>query len=219
MIGLFKKKKKNYPDFWADYEASFQKPLPDKIDEIRFVVLDTETTGFDTIEDRILSIGALPLRGSTITVNQAFEVYLYQHFYHAENVAVHGILREDTKPRITELEALMQFLSFIGNSPLVAHHAGFDRNMLNEALKRHGMPKLKNKMLDTSVLYRETLISSPLLQKKDHHSLDELADKFDISKKDRHTALGDTYITGIAFLKIMEKLKSKRKFSIQRFLR
>jgi DNA polymerase-3 subunit epsilon len=39
--------------------------------------------------------------------------------------------------------------------------------------------------------------------------LDELAEKFRISKKDRHTALGDTLITAIAFLAIMEKLKPK----------
>ncbi|WP_149275499.1 3'-5' exonuclease [Pareuzebyella sediminis] len=219
MRGIFKKKKINYPVFWTDYEASFKEPLPDNLNELRFVVLDTETTGLNIKEDRILSIGALSLRGNTIAVNQIFEVYLYQHFYHAENVAIHGILREETNDRITELEALMQFLSFIGNSVLVAHHAGFDRTMLNEALKRHGMPKLKNKVLDTSILYRETLIASPLLQKRDHYSLDELADKFDISKKDRHTALGDAYITAIAFLKILEKLKSRRKFSVKRFLR
>ena len=46
---------------------------------------------------------------------------------------------------------------------------------------------------------------------KDHYALDDLADKFDISKKDRHTAMGDAYITAIAFLKIVKKLKEKKK--------
>ncbi|MDX1327283.1 MAG: 3'-5' exonuclease, partial [Arenibacter sp.] len=40
-------------------------------------------------------------------------------------------------------------------------------------------------------------------------SLDELAEKFDISRKDRHTAMGDAYITAIAFLKIKSRLKEK----------
>lgn len=216
---LLRKSKSNYPDFWMAYAESFEVGLPETLDEIRFVVFDTETTGLDIEKDRILSIGALSLQNNTISVNQSFEVYLYQHFYHATNIAVHGIMKEESEPKITELEAIQLSLSFIGNSVLVAHHAGFDRAMIDQALKRHGLPKLKNKFLDTSALYKRTLIASPLLQKQGHYSLDELADKFDISTKDRHTALGDAYITGIAFMKILGKLKEKGSFSVKGILR
>ncbi|WP_276391733.1 hypothetical protein [Eudoraea chungangensis] len=41
------------------------------------------------------------------------------------------------------------------------------------------------------------------------YGLDEIADKLDISTKDRHTALGDAYITAIAFLKIISRLQEK----------
>jgi DNA polymerase-3 subunit epsilon len=81
--------------------------------------------------------------------------------------------------------------------------------MINKALERNGLPKLKNKYLDTVVLYKKSLIRSPLIERKDHYSLDELADKFNISKKDRHTALGDAYITALLFLKISKKIKEK----------
>ncbi len=223
MIGYFKKrfarKKRNYPDFWMAYAATFENGLPQSLKDIRFVVFDTETTGLDIEKDRILSIGVLSLQNDAIAVNQSFEVYLYQHFYHADNIAVHGILEDESKPRITELEAIQRSLAFIGNSVLVAHHAGFDRAMINKALKRHGLPKLKNKFLDTSALYKRTLIASPLLQKQEHYSLDELAEKFDIPTADRHTALGDAYITAIAFLNILGKLKRKGDFSVKGLLR
>lgn len=216
---LFGIAKRNYPDFWMAYAKSFDLALPDTLNDIRFVVFDTETTGLDIEKDRILSIGALSLQNNTITVNQGFEVYLYQYFYHAENISVHGILEEESKPRITELEAIQLSLAFLGNSVLVAHHAGFDRAMIDYALQRHGLPKLKNKFLDTSALYKRTLIASPLLQKQEHYSLDELAEKFDIPTTDRHTALGDAYITAIAFLKILGKLEGKRNFSVKGLLR
>lgn len=216
---IFRKRKKNYPDFWMAYAACFKNPLPEQLKAVRFVVFDTETTGLDIEKDRILSIGALSLQDDTIAVNQSFEVYLHQHFYHAENVAIHGILEAESKPRITELEAIKLSLAFVGNSVLVAHHAGFDRAMFNQALKRHGLPKLKNKFLDTSVLYKRTLIASPLLQKQDQYSLDELAEKFDIPTTDRHTALGDTYITAIAFLNILGKLKAKGNLSVKRLFK
>ncbi len=216
---LFNKGKRNYPDFWMTYAATFINGTPKVLKDIRFVIFDTETTGLDIQKDRILSIGALALKNNTIAIHQSFEVYLYQHFYHAENVAVHGILEDESKPRITELEAIQLSLAFIGNSVLVAHHAGFDRAMINQAFKRHGLPKLKNKFLDTSELYKRTLIRSPLLNQQEQYSLDELAEKFDIPTTDRHTALGDAYITAIAFMKILEKLKEKAGFSVRRLLK
>ncbi|MBU2945757.1 3'-5' exonuclease [Zobellia uliginosa] len=218
-MDLFKKRKKNYPDFWTEYEQKFEKKISYDLPDIRFVVFDTETTGFDYDADRVLSIGALSVQNNSINISDSFEAFLYQHFYHAKNIEIHGILQEERQERITELEALIQFLEYIGDSVMVAHHAGFDRNMINHALNRHGMPNLLNKFLDTSVLYKRTLIKSPLLPVKAQYSLDELAEKFDISKKDRHTALGDAYITAIAFMKILQKLKTKKKFSTKKLLK
>jgi DNA polymerase-3 subunit epsilon len=56
---------------------------------------------------------------------------------------------------------------------------------------------------------------SNLLERKENYSLDELADKFDICKKDRHTAMGDAYITAIAFLKILKKLREKKEITLK----
>ena len=86
--------------------------------------------------------------------------------------------------------------------------------MINKALERNGLPLLKNKTLDTAILYKRTLLSSYLLERKDNYSLDDLAYKFDISKKDRHTAMGDAYITAIAFLKILNKLSEKKEITL-----
>jgi DNA polymerase-3 subunit epsilon len=57
------------------------------------------------------------------------------------------------------------------------------------------------------------------LERKENYSLDELADKFDISKKDRHTAMGDAYITAIAFLKILNKLKEKKEITLKQLFK
>lgn len=176
-----------------------------------FVVLDTETTGFDYERDRILCIGALRLKNQQIAVANSFEVYVKQEHYNQESTKVHGILSKEVRPCLTEKEALEQFIQYIGRDVLVAHHAAFDLKMLNKALQRQGMPSISNTVLDTGVLYRKTIINSPVVQKKDRYTLDELADKFDISKKDRHTALGDAYITAIAFIQISNLLKKQGK--------
>lgn len=185
--------------------------LNHSIESTRFVVLDTETTGFDYTNDRILCIGAIVLENSIINLENSFEHYIDQEHFDKSSVQIHGIIRSDVLDHKSELEVLKLFLDFLGDAVIIAHHTKFDVTMINTALERNGFPKLTNPSLDTAVLYKKTLIKSNLLQHKDHYTLDDLADKFDISKKDRHTAMGDAYITAIAFLKILKKLKSKHK--------
>ncbi len=199
-------KRNALPEFWSSYEMSFDKGLPETVDQTDFVVLDTETTGFDFKKDRILSIGALRVRNSTILAKDAMEVFVKQDRFDAKTVAIHGILKEEKTLQMEEIEALKLLLPLLENAILVAHHTAFDVGMLNHALKRNGLPKLKNLTLDTAILYNRSL---PKSQRKieGHYSLDTLAETFNIPKTDRHTALGDAYITAIAFMHILSKLK------------
>ncbi|MEM8937730.1 MAG: 3'-5' exonuclease [Bacteroidota bacterium] len=200
-------KKEGLPQFWKDYEASFKKELPKNISDTTFVVLDTETTGFSLKKDRMLSIGALHLKNGSISAKEAFEIFLKQNTFDERTVEIHGILKKGKVKQIDELEGLKILLKFLeNNAVIVAHHLGFDVGMINEALVRNGLPKLINKRLDTAVLFNRSL--ARIKRKTDrYYSLDVLCEEFDIPKADRHTALGDAYITAIAFLRILDKLK------------
>lgn len=200
---------------WDTSEKSSDEDLLGDINTTRFVVLDTETTGFDYEKDRILCIGAVVLQNNSISIQDSFEVYIVQEHYNKATAQIHGILKDFVLDRPNELEALQQFLAFLGDSIIIAHHTVFDVTMINKALERNGLPELKNRALDTATLYKKTLIKSYLLERKDHYTLDDLADKFDISKKDRHTAMGDAYITAIAFLKILKKLREKGEVNLK----
>ncbi|MEO1011432.1 MAG: 3'-5' exonuclease [Bacteroidota bacterium] len=203
------------PQYWLEYEARFPYEIPVNPNEVRFVVLDTETTGFDYQKDRILSIGALVLQKNEIKVRDSFSVFLRQEIHSAETVKIHGILKNGNLNYVPEPEALQHFLVFLGNAIIVAHHALFDIRMINTALERQGLPKLKNQYLDTCTLYKKTRLRSNLIKQQENYTLDELADKFNVPKKDRHTALGDAYITAILFLKILSKLKEKREVTLK----
>lgn len=207
MKNFLKKSKAIVFDFLKISEKSKDETLLNSVESTRFVVLDTETTGFDFDNDRILSIGAVVLQNGVISIPDSFEIYIHQEHYDKNSAQIHGILKDWVMDKPSELEALQQFLTFLGDSIIIAHHTIFDVTMINRALERNGLPALTNKTLDTAFLYKRTLIMSNLLERKEKYSLDELADKFDISKKDRHTAMGDAYITAIAFLKIVKKLK------------
>ncbi len=77
--------------------------------------------------------------------------------------------------------------------------------MINNALKRLKLPKLKNRVLDTGHLFQKTKLDTS----KEHFSLDELSNQFNIPLHDRHTASGDAYITAVLFLKLLAILNKK----------
>lgn len=204
------RKEEELPEFWNTYASTFKETLSNDLTEVRFIVLDTETTGFSFDFDRILSIGALELQNHRINVKNDFEVFIETTRFNPKTVPIHGIIKGHKYQKMTETEALQHFLAYIGNSVLVAHHAAFDINMLNAALKRMGLPPLKNKVLDTAVLFKSTKIINYLLKNDKNFSLDEVCDELNIPMHDRHTASGDALLTALAFLKIVTKLNKKK---------
>ena len=202
---------KNKTEFWKDYNDHFKNKLSQQIDEVRFIVFDTETTGFDINSDRILAIGAISIFKSKMDVGDSLEIYLKQEIFNVDSVEFHGILKEGNTVKHTEKEAIISFLEYAKNAVLVAHHAAFDVAMINAGLKRMGLPKLKNKVLDTGILYKKTDLCK---DKAKHFSLDYLSKQFKLKKHDRHTASGDAFLTGLIYLKIISNLKTSRSIKL-----
>ena len=215
----FINKKPDPPEFYKEYARKFSETTSPTLEDTRFVVFDTETTGVNARKDRMLSLGALEIRNNEIKIANSLEVYIEQELFNEEAVAIHGILRQNkNQVKITEEEAVKQFLLFAGNSILVGHHVGFDIAIINYALKRLGAPKLKNKFTDTSVLFKRSVHLVNITNPDKVYSLDELCEALNISKNDRHKAMGDALITALAFLKILTRLKSSKKTSLKKIL-
>ncbi|WP_281846590.1 3'-5' exonuclease [Olleya namhaensis] len=194
-----------YPDFYNAYAETFSHPN-NSLDTTRFVVFDTETTGLQPKTDKILSIGCVAITNGAIDVADSFERYLIQNQFNANTVKIHGILKNGTIVKTTQHDAIIQFLDYIKNAVLVAHHAAFDVAMINQALKQMALPKLKNKVIDTGQLYKKT----KYVKNQKYYSLDALCHLFNITMHDRHTASGDAYLTAILFLKLSALLKTKK---------
>jgi DNA polymerase-3 subunit epsilon len=200
LFNWFKKDKKNYPEFWETYLTCFDAKV-DKNMPQRFVVFDTETTGLDVRRDVILSIGAVAINGNSIVVKDYLELFLDQNVFKTESVPIHGILKEGKEEKQTERDAVSQFLDYIKDAILVGHHVRFDIKMINTALQRMGLGKLKNRSMDTDLMYQKF----KGLQAEQRVSLDELCRVFKVPKSDRHTAVGDAFITALVFLRLKNK--------------
>ena len=210
-------KKKNYPPCWEAYLHHFEKKEKKTLDFSKFVALDTETTGFDFYVDRILSIGAVTIVGNAIAVAESLEMYLNQTHFDPNSVPIHGILQHSTIAKLSEEDALKQFLIYIEDAVLIGHHASFDIKMINAALNRMGLPNLKNKVIDTMDLYANTRIRSNFIDKRAQYSLDDIADAYAINLMDRHTAPGDALIAALIFLKTTAVLRKLKSFKLEHF--
>ena len=112
MMNFIKKSEAILFKFLGKSEKPFDDEQSNDIDNMRFVVLDTETTGFDYSNDRILCIGAIILQNGMIPIHDSFEVFIQQEHYDQTSAQIHGILKECViDHRNTELEALQQLLT------------------------------------------------------------------------------------------------------------
>ena len=118
-----------------------------------YVIIDVETSGLNSETDEIIRLSALKIENGKIA--ERFSVLAKPMKPLTEEIE---ILTEITNVDLSEKcrinDLLPDFLNFIGDNPLVAHNIGFAVKFINAALKKAGMPPLKNKIVDTLELAR-----------------------------------------------------------------
>ncbi len=118
------------------------------------------------------------------------------------SVKIHGIDPELllSQPDITQV--LPEFHAFAVDSVLVAHNAAFDMRFLQLKEEISGL-HFDNPVLDT------LLLSSIVHPNQEGHSLDAIAERFNLTIVGRHTALGDALVTAEILLKLIPLLKAQ----------
>jgi DNA polymerase-3 subunit epsilon len=176
----------------------------DQLDGVRFVALDSETTGLNPLTDRIITIGAVAVQGGDIILEDSFEALLRVERNTAA-VTVHGITREQTRGGTEEPEALRLFLDYLRDGVIVGHHIDHDISTLNAAYQRHWGFDLMNRSLDTMDLTLHLERSGAFADRERirEFTLDSLCELFGVVPHDRHTAGGDAFITAQVFLRLL----------------
>ena len=183
------------------------------LEDLRFVVLDTETTGLNVKQDNLLSIGGIAIENQSIIIEESLELFVFNdNIVKNDAILIHGILPTDTKEGKQAQVALEEFIQFLDNSVIVAHHTGFDMAMLTKAIQVFYPPfRLYNHDLDTAKMAMKIDGVSPSRQvvDKKRYTLDALCQRYDIEMVERHTAWGDAYTTALLFLKLSNILKER----------
>lgn len=160
--------------------------------EQRLVVLDLETSGLNTRRDQVLSIGAVAIHDAAIDFGDQFEMTLQRPVQPlGESVLIHGIAPSQLAHGADPAEALLAFLEYLGPSPLLAFHAGFDQLMLARALRQSLGYRLQHRFLDVAEI-------APLLFPEclpPRAGLDDWSARFGLQAHQRHHASADALVT------------------------
>lgn len=168
-------------------------PLDDRpLEQQRLVVLDLETSGLDMRRDVVLSIGAVVIDQGGIDLGEQFECTLLRPDQEvSEAVLIHGISPSELEAGCDPAEALLEFMEFVGDSPILAFHAGFDQRMLARALKISLGYKLRHPFIDVAEM-------APMLcpdNRPKRNGLDDWTKHFRLQVLQRHHASADALVT------------------------
>ncbi|KPU43907.1 DNA polymerase III PolC-type [Oxobacter pfennigii] len=169
--------------------------------DCEFVVFDIETTGLSSFTDKITEIGAVKIKEGQIT--DSFSALINPGVKIPRNIVeLTGIDDEMVKDKPPISVVLPEFLSFIGDAPLVAHNAKFDVGFIKQNARKLGA-EINNPVVDTLTLSRMLF---PELKK---HKLDVVAKHLGIKLENHHRAVDDSECTGRIFLKCLDIIKEK----------
>ena len=167
---------------------------------MREIVLDTETTGISSRDGhRIIEIGALELMHHVPTGNKLHIYINPERDIDAGAVAVHGLTNAFLSDKPLFSEIVYEFLSFIGDAPLVIHNAAFDMGFINAELDKIHHPTLPMaRAIDTLAMARKKFPGAQA-------SLDALCRRFEIdnSHRDLHGALVDADLLASVYVELL----------------
>ena len=167
---------------------------------LREIIFDTETTGLDNREDRVIEIGAIEMINRFPTGN-TFHKYINPQGrqVHPDAQDVHGISNADLEGKPTFPEIIDEFMEFIDGAKLVAHNGTFDLGFINAEFARLDQPAIDaGRLVDTLALARRKHPMGP-------NSLDALCRRYGIdnSRRTKHGALLDSELLAEVYIELI----------------
>lgn len=165
------------------------------------VAVDVETTSLSPVTGEVIEVGACLFSGGAVKAR--FQSLIRpKGEISQETFELTGIDPEKLREAPLAEEVYGGFLAFLGDHPLVAHNAPFDRGFLLKTAQRLGLP-FKKTVLDTLALGR---ILNPDMK---NHRLPDLAAKYGVKLDRHHRADTDAETAGWVAVRMAEALKKE----------
>ena len=121
---------------------------------MREIIFDTETTGLDNRQDRIIEIGGIELDNHFPT-GRTFHVFINpgDRKVHPDALAIHGISDDFLKDKPPFAGIVEELLAFFDGARWVAHNATFDMGFINAEFARLGLSPVSNDLVTDTLVH------------------------------------------------------------------
>lgn len=165
----------------------------------REIVLDTETTGLDPRQGhRLIEIGCIEIE-DLLPTGRTFHRFVHpDRLIDPDAIRVHGITDEKVKDAPRFREVVADLMEFIGDAPVIAHNAAFDRGFIDHECGLCEHPLIDgDRWIDTLKLAQKRFPGMA-------NSLDALCRRFKVSLVERtlHGALIDARLLAEVYLEL-----------------
>ncbi|MBF0589496.1 MAG: 3'-5' exonuclease [Magnetococcales bacterium] len=179
-------------------------PFPSRrkrYEELRYLALDTETTGLDDLHDQILSIGYVPIDGLGIHLRDAaYHLVKPYREIPEQSVVIHGLTDDEVYSADSIESVLPKVLKALKGRVLIAHYASLDLRFLGWACRRTYRCPLLVPVIDTLDLEYRTMRHRNQYPKKGEMTLDALRVLYNLPRYRAHNALSDALAAGELFM-------------------
>lgn len=172
--------------------------------DLRFQVVDVESSGLNPHRDRLLAIAAATIDKLRLHPSQGFDVILHGEIANTrENILIHGIGPQAEAAGEAPKNALLAFLDHAGKNPLVAFHAPFDKALVDRLLDRELGVRLLNPWLDLALLGPALFPEAQLPR----GGLDDWLGYFGLRALRRHRAADDAFASAELLLILLNRAR------------
>ena len=176
--------------------------------EDTYVVFDLETTGFSAEADQIIEIGAVKIKNGEII--DKFSTFVNPKtpipFRIEKLTGINDSMVMDA-PVIEEI--LPKFLEFCKEAVVVAHNAAFDTSFISNKAEKLGLT-FDPTIIDT------VLVAQYVIPNLHNYKLDTLTKHLKVILENHHRAVDDALATAYIFLKLVDMLKERDIFTLEK---
>jgi DNA polymerase-3 subunit epsilon len=175
-----------------------------RLSDLPAMAIDTETTGLDAAQDRVISVGGVRLDGGRLFRSWTLNVLVNPgRSIPSRTIPIHGISNSMVAGAPPFEQVADRILQETSGLVLIGHHVSFDIGILQAEMQRCRRDWRPAANLDIMLLYAGLFPDRPSL------SLDDIAADLGVAVIGRHSALGDALTTGEIFVRLLPSLAAQ----------
>lgn len=188
------------------YSTPFPEPVS-SIRDVRFAVLDFETTGLEVSQAHLISLGLVEIENLGIRLASTwYEIIKTSRDLPENSTVIHQITDDMVRRGLDIKQTFERLLGRLKGHVLIAHHAKIELGFLKKVCRELYQQDFLIPVIDTQQLARRQLQRNQVAIKENTLRLFNLRDRYNLPSYKAHNALSDAMTTAELFLAVVADL-------------